>query len=146
MALHWIHSEGSYKRFVANMVRMVIEKNFINWRPVRINDNAADIGSRGETSEPSMIQWLNVPSWLSEKSHWPDEISIASREESEKEAKLTKDVLAVSISWIHYSINSLSGKQSDFQISKELQKQEDRSQRGDSNDCRNRESHQILRN
>ena len=97
VALHWINGEGSYKQFVANRVRLIREKKFINWRHVRTNDNAADIGSRGETSEHSMIQWLNGPSWLSEKSHWPDEISIASSEESEKEAKLTKDVLAVSV-------------------------------------------------
>ena len=96
VALHWINGEGSYKHFEANRVRMIREKSFINWRHVRTNDNAADIGSRGEMSEPSMIQWLNRPSWLSEKSHWPDETSIASSAESEKEAKLTKDVLAVS--------------------------------------------------
>lgn len=51
----------------------------------------------GETSEHSMFQLLNGPGWLSEKSHWPDEISIASSEESEKEARFTKDVLAVSV-------------------------------------------------
>ena len=82
---------------MANRVQLIREKNFIQWRYVRTNDNTAGIGSIGETSEHSMIQWLNGPNWLSHRLHWPDEISIIPSEESEKRAKLAKVVLVVSV-------------------------------------------------
>ena len=38
---------GSYKQFVANRIKKILEKGYIQWRYVPTNENKADIASRG---------------------------------------------------------------------------------------------------
>eukprot|EP00112_Aurelia_sp_Birch-Aquarium-sp1_P007313 Seg1796.10 transcript_id=Seg1796.10/GoldUCD/mRNA.D3Y31 product="hypothetical protein" protein_id=Seg1796.10/GoldUCD/D3Y31 len=97
VALHWIKGNGNYKQFVANRVKLIREKNYIVWRHVRTDENPADIGSRGEKASKLSETWFKGPKWLSERSCWPEELQIERSTESEAEAKLVKEVLAVSV-------------------------------------------------
>eukprot|EP00794_Sanderia_malayensis_P005856 gene5856-biopygen4856 len=97
VALHWIKGNGNYKQFVSNRIKLIREKHYINWRHVRTGENPADIGSRGEKASKLSETWLSGPKWLSERSCWPEEVQIVPSSESEAEAKLVKEVLAVSV-------------------------------------------------
>ena len=47
VALYWIKGGGTYKLFVANRVRKINEKKFIEKRHVTTDQDPADVGSRG---------------------------------------------------------------------------------------------------
>jgi hypothetical protein len=61
IALYWIKGGGTYKQFVANRVRKINEKEFIEWRHVTTDQNQADVGSRGCLGNNLSKIWLNGP-------------------------------------------------------------------------------------
>ena len=97
VALHWIKGAGNYKQFVSNRVKKINQKDFIQWRHVPTNLNPADVASRGGNREGIGQMWMKGPSWLLDERRWPVDIQVHASDESEKEAKAVKEVLAVSI-------------------------------------------------
>ena len=106
VALHWIKGNGNYKQFVANRVKLIREKSYINWRHVRTSENPADIGSRGEKASKLSEIWLKGPKWLSERSCWPEELQIEPSTESEAEAKLVSRTRRVKQERIYFLYTS----------------------------------------
>ena len=97
VALQWISGGGTYKQFVANRVRKINAKNFIEWRHVESERNPADIGSRGCKVDQLSSVWLSGPEWLSNSEMWPINIVTESSKESDAEAKLTREVFAAAV-------------------------------------------------
>ena len=72
-------------------------KSNIQWRHVSTDENPADIGTRAcGASKLSELWWLG-PKWLAEREQWPDDIETIPTSETETEAKLVKDVLAIAV-------------------------------------------------
>ena len=44
VALYWMADKGSYKHFVANRVKLIKAKNYIQWGDVSLGQNPADLG------------------------------------------------------------------------------------------------------
>ena len=97
VALHWIQGGGSYKQFVANRVRKIKEKNFIEWRYVNTDRNPADIGSRGCKADQLLGEWTQGPEWLTKPELWPTPVETKPSNETEAEARMIKDVLTVAL-------------------------------------------------
>lgn len=97
VALHWIKGGGTYKQFVANRVRKINDKDYIEWRHVDSKHNPADIGSRGCKADQLCNVWLPGPQWLSKPEEWPGDVVTEPNKETEAEAKLTKEVFAVAV-------------------------------------------------
>ena len=69
----------------------------IQWRHVSTDENPVDIGTRGcGASKLSELWWLG-PKWLAEREQWPDDIETIPTSETETEAKLVRDVLAIAV-------------------------------------------------
>ena len=97
MALHWIRGKENYKQFVHNRVMKIQAKSNIQWRHVITDENPADIGTRGcGASKLSELWWLGLK-WLAEREQWPDDIQTIPTSETETEAKLVRDVLAIAV-------------------------------------------------
>ena len=96
VALHWINGGGEYKQFVANRIQKIKSHSRIQWRHVPTDQNPADLGSRGGSVENKNL-WWNGPEWIKTSDNWPANITIASTKESNAEAKVIKQVLAVSL-------------------------------------------------
>ena len=95
VALHWIRGGGSaYKQFVANRVNKIRDKEYIQWRHVGTDQNPADIGSRGCQADKLSELWFKGPEWLTEPDLWPRDILTEPNNETEAEAKLTKEIFA----------------------------------------------------
>ena len=60
---------------------------------MRTDQNPADVGSRGCDGAKFPNLWLKGPEWLAGPKSWPAEILTEPSEETEAEAKLTKEVL-----------------------------------------------------
>ena len=99
VALHWINGGGSYKQFVANRIKKIHEKDYIQWRHVPTNENPADIASRGGSDKRLGETWSKGPSWLSIPTNWPQDILTQASADTEAEAKLTKEVLGVAVEY-----------------------------------------------
>ena len=56
----------------------------------------ADTGSRGSLSKISEIRWKGHL-WIAENNKWPDLRILSESKESEKEAKIIKNILATTI-------------------------------------------------
>lgn len=97
VALHWIRGQGVYKQFVNHRVRKIQDKAYIQWRYVSSTKNPADLGSRGGQVDESSKLWLNGPPWLAKEDEWPADIVTSSTKETQAEARLIKDVLAVAV-------------------------------------------------
>ena len=97
VALHWIQGGGSYKQFVANRVRKIKEKDFIEWRYVNTDRNPADIGSRGCKADQLSGEWIQGPEWLTRPELWPTPVETKPSNETEAEARMIKDVLTVAL-------------------------------------------------
>ena len=97
VALHWIRGNGEYKQFVNHHVRKVQGKEYIRWRYVSSAENPADLGSRGGRVDESSEFWLKGPSWLTKESEWPVDIVTSPSKESQAEAKVIKEILAVTV-------------------------------------------------
>eukprot|EP00794_Sanderia_malayensis_P016265 gene16265-biopygen13818 len=97
VALHWIRGDGNYKQFVANRVKKIREKNFIQWRYIPTKANPADVASRGITTMKLGETWWIGPSWLPESEQWPGDKVTEPNKETEAEAKMIKQVLATTM-------------------------------------------------
>ena len=90
VALHWIKRGGSYKQFVANRIRKIHEKDYIQWRYVPTNGNPADIASRGSSDKRLGETWSKGKSWLSTPTDCPRDILNQASNDTEAEAKTDK--------------------------------------------------------
>lgn len=97
VALHWIKGGGTYKQFVANRVRKITDKEFIEWRHVDSDRNPADLGSRGCKAHRLSSVWLPGPQWLLNPDNWPVDLVTHPSKETESEAKIIKEVLAAAL-------------------------------------------------
>ena len=97
VALYWIKGGGTYKQFVANRVRKINEKEFIEWRHVTTDQNPADVGSRGCLGSNLPKVWLNGPVWLPYPNQWPESIVPMASKETEEEAKLSRELFAAAV-------------------------------------------------
>ena len=73
IVLHWIHSEKRLKQFVAHRIQEISQTFPISlWNYCPTGENPADLLTRGMSSAAlSTSLWTNGPSWLSDKSKWP---------------------------------------------------------------------------
>ena len=69
VALHWIKGNGQYKQFVVNRVAKIQLYKEIEWRYVPMDENPADLASRGALVHS--VLWQQEPAWLQDKSEWP---------------------------------------------------------------------------
>ena len=97
VVLYWLNEKGNYKQFVGNRVNKIREKNFINWYSVPTKKNPSDIGSRGSLNVNISRVWWVGPSWLLDKTKWPDHPFITFTTESEKETKCIKELVTTAI-------------------------------------------------
>ena len=97
VVLHWLEKNGNYNQFVNNRVDKINEKDYITWRDVPTNEKPADIGSRSVYGNQLSSLWWNGPTWLQNRDQWPLKPIIKANEETEKEAKKIKTVLAANI-------------------------------------------------
>ena len=93
----WTDEKGNYKQIAHNRVMKIQAKSNIQWRHVSIDENPADIWTRGcAASKLSELWWLG-PKWLAEREQWPDDIETIPTSETETEAKLVRDVLGIAV-------------------------------------------------
>ena len=78
-------------------VNKIREKEFINWYYVPTKENPADIGIRGSLIVNISRVWWEGPSWLPDKTKWPNQPLITSATESEKKTKRIKELVAIVI-------------------------------------------------
>ena len=64
---------------------------------VPTKENTADIGSRGSLIVNISRVWWEGPSWLQDKTKWPDQPFITSTTEPEKETKCIKELVTTAI-------------------------------------------------
>ena len=96
VVLHWLNRQRLQKQFLANRVTKILEKEYIKWYSVPTKQNPADTGSRGSLSKISEIRWKGHL-WIAENNKWPDLRILSESKESEKEAKIIKNILATTI-------------------------------------------------
>ena len=60
VALCWIQGSGEYRQFVANRVQKIQQHREIVWRHVPIDQNPADLGSRGGAVTSTSL-WIHGP-------------------------------------------------------------------------------------
>ena len=96
VALQWINGGGEYKQFVANRIQKIKSNTRIQWHHVPSEHNPADVGSRGGSVANKKL-WWNGPEWLDTPESWPEHITPSPTIESNAEAKVVKQVLAVSL-------------------------------------------------
>ena len=96
VALYWIKGRGEYRQFVANRVHKIQQYEQVTWHHVPTNENPADLGSRGGEIENSTL-WRQGPSWLSDSSKWPPDVTLQATEEVLAETKATREVLGMII-------------------------------------------------
>ena len=97
VALHWIKGQGNYKQFVANRVRKIADKKFIQWRYINTAENPADVASRGAAADKVDQSWWNRPTWLSKQDEWPEDKETTPNDDTEAEAKIIKQFLGASV-------------------------------------------------
>ena len=97
VVLHCLEKNGYYKQFINNRVDKIKEKNYITWKHVPTNENPADIGTRGVYGNQIPNLWWNGPTWLQNRDQWPLQPIIKAKEQTKKEAKKVKTVLAANI-------------------------------------------------
>ena len=78
-------------------VNKIREKEFINWYYVPTKENPADIGIRGSLIVNISRVWWEGPSWLPDKTKWPNQPLLTSATESEKKNKRIKELVATVI-------------------------------------------------
>ena len=92
VALHWILGNGQYHQFAANRIQKI--KVEIKWRYVPTLDNPGDIASRGGLVTNTELWWSGT-AWLRDPESWPENPVTEKSKASEKEAKVTKEVLSM---------------------------------------------------
>ena len=63
----------------------------------RTIENPVDVASRGTSFDKLDKKWWNGPVWLNNEDNWPDDVQTSVTKETEEEARLTKEILAVAI-------------------------------------------------
>ena len=94
VALHWILGNGQYHQFVANRIQKIKEHPEVKWRYVPTLDNPGNIASRGGLVTNTEL-WWSGPAWLRDPESWPENPVTEKSQASEKEAKVTKEVLSM---------------------------------------------------
>ena len=97
VALYWILGGGELKQFVGNRVRKIRERKHVKWRHVPTDQNPADVASRSGIVQEDNRLWWDGPEWLSNPRKWPKDIVTAPSVESEKEAKVIKQIMNVAV-------------------------------------------------
>ena len=69
------------------------------WNYVNSNLNPADLGSRECSANKLGDIWWKGPDWLENIEKRPTQIEIKANEESEKEAKIVKEVMCTEIDY-----------------------------------------------
>ena len=97
VALYWIKGRGDYRQFVVNRVHKIQQYDckFI-WHHVPTAENPADLGSRGMNVVDNQL-WHKGPTWLSEPSHWPEDITLGPTPESTAEAKIKQEIFTTAM-------------------------------------------------
>ena len=96
LVLHWLKRQQLYKQFVANRASKILEKEYIKWYYVLTKEKPADIGSRGSPlSNISDIWWKG--SQIVQNNKQPDQPILNWPKESEKEAKIVKNIIATTV-------------------------------------------------
>ena len=72
----------------------ILQKEYINWFYVLTKQNPTDIGRRGSLLSKIPDIWWKDPSWIGENNNWLDQPILSESKESEKEAKIIKNILA----------------------------------------------------
>ena len=57
VALHWVRDNKSYKQFVSNRVKKIQKKSYIQWWYVPIEENPAEVASRGCSPQNIPTDW-----------------------------------------------------------------------------------------
>ena len=91
VVLYWLKRKGRCKELVGNSVNKIREKKFVNWYYVTSKENTAEIGTKGSLIVNISRVWWEGPSWLPDKTRWPDQPFITSTTGSDKESKCTKN-------------------------------------------------------
>ena len=97
VALYWILGGGEFKKFVGNRVRKIRERKHVKWRHVPTDQNPADVASRSGIVQEDNRLWWDGPEWLSNPRKWPKDIVTAPSVETEKEAKVIKQIMNVAV-------------------------------------------------
>ena len=84
------------KNFQQNRVTKILEKEYIKWYSVPTKQNPAETESRGSLSKISEIR-SKGHLWTAENKKWPDLPILSESKESEKEAKIIKNILATTV-------------------------------------------------
>ena len=79
---------------MANRVHKIQQHPEVQWRHVSTKDNPADIGSRSGSAENVQL-WWSGPEWLPKGQKWPPDIETKTTPESQAEAKVIREALAV---------------------------------------------------
>ena len=93
VALYWIRGRGEYRQFVANRVHKIQQRQDVKWHHVPTTENPADLGSHGGSVDHHQL-WYQGPSWLSEETEWPPDITLEPNADSNAELKMTRSVFA----------------------------------------------------
>ena len=97
VALYWIKGRGDYRQFVANRVHKIQQYDCkVIWHHVPTAENPADLGSRGMNVVDNQL-WHKGPTWLSEPSHWPEDITLGPTPESTAEAKIKREIFTTAM-------------------------------------------------
>ena len=94
VALFWIRGKGEYRQFVANRVQKIQQHDKVVWHHVPTSQNPADLGSRGGSVAKNHL-WREGPTWLSNRSEWPADVALEATAETRAEAKVKREILAV---------------------------------------------------
>ena len=90
-AICWIQNRGEWKQFVRHRENEILRlSNKEEWKHCPVEENLADIGSRGVVSSKLKNDelWWKGPPWLcKEESSWPASQVISCMPESQKEVK-----------------------------------------------------------
>ena len=97
VVLHWLREKASYKVFVADRDKKILEKRFTKYKYVPTNENPAEIGSRGCTiNKLSKIWWkgfilISNPLGCSKEPH------IGPTLEPQEESKILIEIVVTTI-------------------------------------------------
>ena len=92
-----LNQSKNYEPFVAKRKSKIKQSDYIKWQYVPIKKNPAAIRSKSFTIKALISKllsvWLEVPSWLTNTSEWPNQPIIQPSLESQKEVKLEKQIV-----------------------------------------------------
>ena len=75
-------------------VAKIREHSNLKWNYIPTRNNPADLGSPGCELRKLCEFWWDGPEWLGDCKNWPEQPDITNNDESEKERKMVKELLA----------------------------------------------------